>query len=111
MKRFERRSRGRVLRPVFEWILLVGSLVAGLGVIGTCAATGSGSAGVGTIALSVIPGLFFAIALVGAIYLLTTMSRDLRKLRERYVDDVTAIDARTDMPATDEPTRADVDQR
>src|SRR4030095_767743 len=34
MKRSGRRSRGKLLRPLFEWILLAGSLLAGFGVIG-----------------------------------------------------------------------------
>ena len=47
MKGSARPSRGRVLRPAFEWILLIVSLVTGLGVIGACAVTGSGGAGAG----------------------------------------------------------------
>jgi hypothetical protein len=73
-------SRGRTLRPVFEWILLVGSVLAGLGVIGSCAVGVSSSAGAGSVALNVVGGLIFATFLVGAVYLLTTMSRDLRAL-------------------------------
>ena len=80
-----RRSRvARVLRPAIEKILLFGSLALGLGVVGSCAASAPTSAG---IALNVVGGLAFAIILVGAVFLLTTMSRDLRRLRERYVDE------------------------
>ena len=108
MKGSARPSRGRVLRPAFEWILLVGSLVAGLGVIGACAVTGSGGAGAGPDALSILGGLVFAIVLVGAVYLLTTMSRDLRRLREHYVDDAAASATKTDMSASEESTSADI---
>jgi hypothetical protein len=80
-----RRSRvARVLRPAFEKILLFGSLALGLGVVGSCASSASTSTG---IALNVAGGLAFAIILVGAVFLLTTMSRDLRQLRERHVDE------------------------
>lgn len=82
----KRRSRvARVLRPAIEKILLYGSLVVGLAVVGSCASSGSP----GARALSLIGGVLLTIAFVGAVFLLTTMSRDLRHLRERYVDDVT----------------------
>jgi preprotein translocase subunit SecY len=81
----KRRSRvARVLRPTIERVLLWGSLVLGLAVVGSCAASASTSSG---IALNVLGGIAFAIILVGAVFLLTTMSRDLRRLRERYVDE------------------------
>jgi hypothetical protein len=93
------------LRPAFEWILLAASLVAGLGVVGSCAFTGSGA--ITDDSVNLVLAMVFAIVLVGAVYLLTTMSRDLRRLRERYVDhaDVSAAPAET--PAPGESTRAD----
>lgn len=108
MKGSARPSRGRVLRPAFEWILLIVSLVTGLGVIGACAVTGSSGAGAGAYALSILGGLVFAIVLVGAVYLLTTMSRDLRRLREHYVDDAAVSATRPEAPASEESTRADI---
>jgi hypothetical protein len=94
------------LRPLFEWILLAGSLLAGLGVIGACAVSGSGDSDTGDQALSVLGGLAFAIVLVGAVYLLTTMSRDLRRLREHYVDNAAISTTQTDVTTPGEP-RAD----
>jgi uncharacterized membrane protein len=108
MKGSARPSRGRVLRPAFEWMLLIVSLVTGLGVIGACAVTGSGGAGAGLYALNILGGLVFAIVLVGAVYLLTTMSRDLRRLREHYVDDAAVSATRAEAPASEESTRADI---
>ena len=107
MKLFARRSRGRLLRPAFEWILLVGGVVAGLAVVGSCAVSGSGGAGAGLDALSILAGLVFATVLVGAVYLLTTMSRDLRRLRKHYVDDTTMSAAQTDLTTSEESTRGD----
>ena len=77
------RSRAaRVLRPAFERILLIGSVVGGLAVVGSCV---SGTTGDDT-ALSLAVGVVFAMVLVGAVFLFTTMSRDLRLLRERFAD-------------------------
>ena len=103
MKRSGRRSRGKLLRPLFEWILLAGSLLAGFGVIGACAVSGSGTSDPGGVALSVLAGLAFAIVLVGAVYLLTTMSRDVRRLREHYVDNAAIGATQRDMTAPEQP--------
>jgi hypothetical protein len=102
MKRFTRWSLGRVLRPAFEWILLIGSLVAGLGVLGSCAFSGSSAPDAGVLA-----GLVFAIVLVGAVYLLTTMSRDLRRLREHYVDNAAGEAPRAEIAVSEESLGAD----
>lgn len=81
-----RRSRvANVLRPTFEAILLVSSVLLGLGIVGSCAASGA-SSGIGTASLSIFGGAVFAIVLVGAVFLFTSMSRDLRRLREHYVE-------------------------
>jgi hypothetical protein len=64
-------------------ILLIGSLVVGLGVVGSCVST---STGMDAAANGLVGGVF-ALLLVGAVFLLTTMSRDLRRLREKYVDE------------------------
>ena len=80
------RSRAaRVLRPTVEAILLVASVVVGLGIVGSCVSAGSGAGTTGA-AMNIIAGAVFAIVLVGAVFLFTTMSRDLRLLRERYTE-------------------------
>ena len=87
MTHTKRRSAvARVLRPMFETILLIGSTVAGLGVIGSCVSEAPLSAGAGGFTLNLIAGTAVAILVVGAVFLLTTMSRDLRRLRAKYVD-------------------------
>ena len=73
------------VRRVFEVLLLGASLVAGLGVIASCVTTGSTVDG--TAVENVIYGVVFSVILVGAVFLFTTMSRDLRLLRERYTAD------------------------
>ena len=78
MKGSARPSRGRVLRPAFEWILLIVSLVTGLGVIGACAVTGSGGAGAGLYALNILGGLVFAIVLDNHEPRPSTVARALR---------------------------------
>ena len=108
MKLFSRRSRGKVLRPLFEWIVLVASALAGFGVIGSCVGMGSKPLDSSSVALILVGGLVFAIPLVGAVYLLTTMSRDLRQLREHYVDDAALSAAKIEMPRPEESTGADI---
>jgi hypothetical protein len=105
MKLFARRSRGRLLRPVFEWILLAASLVAGLSIIGACGFSGASAAG--SMALGILGALPFAIVLVGAVYLLTSMSRDLRGLRKQYVDDVATSAPQMDAAVAASVTRVD----
>jgi hypothetical protein len=73
-------------------MLVLGSgLLAGLGVVGACVTEVEGGAlGVAQI----LGGVLFAAILVGAVFLFTTMSRDLRLLRQRFVnDDLTRSDA------------------
>jgi hypothetical protein len=71
--------RSRKLRSFFEGVVLVSSLVAGTAIVGACV---SGSTGLEQGVLGLV-GLVFALVLVGAVFLFTTMSRDLRLLRER----------------------------
>jgi len=102
----KRSSRRRLLRPVVEWFLLIGSIVAGLSVLGACAMTGG--TGAGTRAVNTAAGFGFAVLLVGAVFLLTTMSRDLRRMRERYVDDAALNATQPDISTTVESPRADI---
>ena len=81
-----RTAVARVLRPMVETILLIGSTVAGLGVIGSCVSEAPLRAGAGSFTLNLIAGTVVATFVVGAVFLLTTMSRDLRRLRAKYVD-------------------------
>jgi hypothetical protein len=76
------RRRSRALRVTFERVVMVGSLLAGLGIVGSCATIGTGvERGV-----SAAGGLLVALVLVGTVFLFTTMSRDLRLLRERMAE-------------------------
>jgi hypothetical protein len=94
-----RRPRHR-LRQVFEMLVLGSGLLAGLGVVGGCVVGGGGDFQV----VSILGGVLFAVILVGAVFLFTTMSRDLRLLRERFVDDdVTRSDAPGPPGATPAP--------
>jgi uncharacterized membrane protein len=90
----KRRLPGRRLRPIFEMLLLAVSVVAGVTVVGSCAAAGSGGSGGAVSLVGVVGGVLFAVTLVGAVFLFTTMSRDLRLLRDRYLKDDGARAAR-----------------
>jgi hypothetical protein len=98
-----RRWLGRNFRRTVEVILLVVSVVAGLAVVGSCAASGASSFSI----LSLAAGAVFALVLVGSVFLFTTMSRDLRLLRERYTtNDTACVDGRTvqDISTPQSPT-------
>lgn len=102
-----RRSRvAKVLRPTFEAILLVSSVLLGLGIVGSCAASGA-SSGPGAASLSILGGAVFAIVLVGAVFLFTSMSRDLRRLREHYVEGDEAGAQSLDTTRSEESARVD----
>jgi hypothetical protein len=63
-------------------VLLGISLVAGLGIVGGCVVAAGGDFG-GEEGLAFVGGVLIAVILVGAVFLFTSMSRDLRLLRDR----------------------------
>lgn len=83
----KRGSRTMAVRRMFEVILLGASLVAGLGVIASCVTTVPTSGGANLSVGNLVSGIVFSLILVGAVFLFTTMSRDLRLLREKYTAD------------------------
>ena len=102
-----RRPRQR-LRQVFEILVLGWGLVSGLGVVAACVVSGGDDLGI----LGIIGGIIFAAILIGAVFLFTTMSRDLRLLRERFVNDdlarQDAVAARSATPAPAPPGQPEV---
>ena len=102
-----RRPRHR-LRQVFEILVLGWGLVSGLGVVAACVVSGGDDLGI----LGIIGGIIFAAILIGAVFLFTTMSRDLRLLRERFVNDdlarQDAVAARSATPAPAPPGQPEV---
>jgi hypothetical protein len=82
-----RRSFSMRVRRALEAIILTVSLVFGLAIVGTCGTSG------GETSLSpggLAGGAFVALILVGAVFLFTSMSRDVRLLRERLTDEAVA---------------------
>jgi hypothetical protein len=101
-----RRAIASNIRRSLEVILLVLGLVGGLAIVGSCAA--GGTAEFGSRALSAGVGAVVALVLVAVVFLFTTMSRDLRLMRERFADDAPGGNTRPAEDAT--PRRAsDVD--
>lgn len=82
--RKRKRVESRVRRGL-ELFLLAVSLIVGLGVVAGCGAAGllfGGDAG----PVVVIALLAMAVLLVGAVYLSTSMSRDVRMLKETLLE-------------------------
>jgi hypothetical protein len=71
-------------RRGLEMFLLAMALIFGVGVIGGCAAIGATVAGAGP--LLALAGLPVGLLLAGIVYLATSMSRDVRILRQRLLD-------------------------
>src|SRR5688572_22319812 len=73
------------MRRSFEMLLLGVSVVFGLGVMGACTVGGL-EEDLASSAAGLLAGGLFAAVVIGAVYLFTTMSRDVRLLRRRYED-------------------------
>jgi len=70
-------------RSVLEKVFEVGSVLAGLCILGSCAAGGFASSGtLGAIGFGLL-GVVCAIVLVGVVFLITRTSADVRAIRER----------------------------
>jgi hypothetical protein len=101
-----RRSIGKNVRRSLEVILLAAGLIGGLAIVGSCASGASPE--FGSRVFDVGAGVFVALVLVGAIFLFTTMSRDLRLMREQFTDDHTAGQTRRDDAAAKPPADVEV---
>jgi len=85
-----RRSFSMRVRRALEAIILTVSVVAGLAIVGSCGTSGGADSGFSASGLAI--GAVFALIMVGAVFLFTSMSRDVRLLRERLTDDAAAED-------------------
>jgi hypothetical protein len=70
-------------RSFFEKVFEVGSVLAGLCILGSCAAGGFATSGTSGAVLAGIGGLVCAILLVGVVFLITRTSADVRAIREQ----------------------------
>jgi len=75
------------VRRALETIILLVSVVAGLAIVGSCGMSGGSSK---FSAGGFAAGVFVALILVGAVFLFTTMSRDVRLLRVRFTEEAAA---------------------
>lgn len=71
-------------RRGLEMFLLAAALLFGVGVIGGCATLGAAVSGGGP--LLAVAGLAVGLLLASVVYLATSMSRDVRILRQRLLD-------------------------
>jgi len=98
-----RRSFGMRLRRVLEKVILLTGIVLGLGIVGGCSTSGFEAR---FDAEGFLAGGFFALILVGAVFLFTSMSRDVRLLRERFTDDAAATN---EHPVVETPAPSETD--
>lgn len=72
------------LRRGVEMFLLAAALILGVGLIGGCAVVGVAVSGAGPGLIAA--GLSVGLLLAGVVYLATSMSRDVRVLKQRLLD-------------------------
>jgi|RhiMetdeSRZDD1v2_1073273.scaffolds.fasta_scaffold14678_4 hypothetical protein len=75
----KRRTALKAYARVLEWL----SVVVGLLLVGSCTTVGFKSGGIGLGLLNLAATVGLAVLLVGAVFLLTTMSADVMDLRSR----------------------------
>jgi uncharacterized membrane protein YcjF (UPF0283 family) len=79
------RAEGKARRTI-EWILLTLSLLVGLSVVGACGGIGFATYSRNDALLNLLALLGAAIVLIGLVYLATSMSRDVRLLKQALLE-------------------------
>ena len=73
-------------RRTLEWVFLALTLIVGLGVVGACGGLGLATAS-GNDGILIVSGLLGGtIVVVGLVYLATSMSRDVRLLKQALLE-------------------------
>ena len=80
-----RRLEGKTRRTI-EWIFLTLSLLVGLGVVGACGGIGFFTYSRNEAVENLLTLLAGAILLIGLVYLATSMSRDVRLLKQALLE-------------------------
>ena len=84
MKPHTPRRLENTTRRTLEWIFLILAMIVGLGVVGGCGAIGIATGGGGAAEIAALVGGI--IMLIGLVYLATSMSRDVRLLKQALLE-------------------------